>query len=78
MSKPHIRRAEVFSPFDAFPDKMQWCVISTDDKYKLDPNSREKDPRIFGHGNTVQEAWEDYLKEVKEFDEFLDECGKSK
>lgn len=74
MYKPHIIRAEVFSPFDAWPNKKQWCVISMEERHKLDPNKKESDPRVFGHGDTVQEAWEDYLNEVKEFDEFLAEC----
>ena len=79
MSKPLVKRAGVFSPFDEWPGHiMQWCVISMEDKHKLDPNEKESDPRIFGHGNTVQEAWEDYLNEVKEFDEFLAEYGENK
>lgn len=75
MIKPKIKWAGVFSPFDEWPNhKMQWCVVSQEDRYKLDPNQRESDPRIFGHGDTVEEAWVDYLKEIAEYEQFLQEC----
>lgn len=74
MSKPKIIRAEIFSPFGMWPNKIQWCVVSQEDRHKLPPNDRKSDPRIFGHGDTIAQAWEDYLNEVKEYDEFLKDC----
>lgn len=75
MYKPRIKWTGVFSVFGEWPHhKMQWCVISTDPIYKLDPNALEKDPRVFGHGDTVQAAWEDYLQEIVIYEEFLSDC----
>lgn len=74
MYKPRVVWNEVLSPFDAFPKKMQWCVVSTNPRYKLDPSDREKDRWIFGHGDTVQEAWKHYLEEIASYEEFLQEC----
>lgn len=51
--KPHIKRRAVYSPFHEPPgNKVYWCIYEP---------VNEKD--WFGYGDTLKEAWNDYLLE---------------
>lgn len=63
--KPHIKRREVYSPYESFPTRMRWCVYEP--KYSED---------WFGFGDTIKEAWKDYLLEKMWYEVIVsDETG---
>lgn len=67
--KPLIKYKLVHSFFDQFEDKKQWCVCSTNPRYFYDDGSP-----VFGHADTLSEAWVNYLSEIKEYEKYLQEC----
>lgn len=56
--KPHIKRSEVYLRFEERSLGRLWCVI---------PKDGEHADEYFGHGETVQLAWDDYLLERRFF-----------
>lgn len=65
--KPHIKRRIITSPFDVFEPVMQWCIY--------EPRG-DVEPNWFGYGNTLYEAWNDYVLEKMWWEKIVcDESG---
>lgn len=63
--KPHIKKRIVTSPYDEFEDKVRWCVYESLSKENW-----------FGYGDSIKEAWNDYLIEKMWWENIVsDESG---